>query len=157
MQTEQDVEIKWLNSEVEDITQKLEICHETLSVLVSHLLRSYEDDFWSDNTRELFDDINAYLGHEPIVWNLDDGDVCSAEVPEALAISKAWDIDEACRLAAEKFKKADELRSQGDDLLDPVAEVAINCSTYEEAYTIYHKMPFSFAGSELLVYLRGGT
>lgn len=72
-------------------------------------------------------------------------------------IYKACDIDEACRLAAEKFKKADELRSQGDDLLDPVAKVAINCSTYEEAYTIYHKMPFSFARSELLVYLRGGT
>lgn len=74
MQTEQDVEIKWLNSEVLDLTLKLQICRDFLSGLVSLLLRSYEDDLWTSNTRELFDDINAYLGHEPIVWNLDDGE-----------------------------------------------------------------------------------
>lgn len=70
MQTEQDAEIKWLNSEVLDLTLKLQICRDFLSGLVSLLLRSYEDDLWTSNTREVLDDIVAYLGEQPIMWNL---------------------------------------------------------------------------------------
>lgn len=72
MQTEQDAEIKWLNSEVEDLTLKLQICRDFLSGLVNLLLRSYEDDLWTSNTREVLDDVVAYLGEQPIMWNLGD-------------------------------------------------------------------------------------
>ena len=78
-------------------------------------------------------------------------------IEEAWAVSKMVAIDDACRLAAEKFKMAHALLMEGSDLLEPVAKHAINCETYEEAYAIYSKMPPSCERSELLVYLRGGA
>ena len=78
-------------------------------------------------------------------------------VEEAWAVSKMAAIDDACRLAAEKFKRAHDLLMEGSDLLESVFKHAIHCETYEEAYTIYIKMPPSCERSELLVYLRGGA
>ncbi len=45
-----------------------------LGGLVYHLLRNYEDDMWSSSTRELLEEANDYIGNQPIVWSIDDGE-----------------------------------------------------------------------------------
>lgn len=41
-----------------------------LRELVSVLLRNYPDEQWDATTRECLEEANAYLGEEPLVWDL---------------------------------------------------------------------------------------
>ena len=43
-----------------------------LGALLTKLTRDYADDHWDSTTRQLLDEINAYLGRSAIAWSLND-------------------------------------------------------------------------------------
>ena len=43
-----------------------------LGALLTKLTRDYADDQWDSTTRQLLDEINAYLGRSAIAWSIND-------------------------------------------------------------------------------------